>query len=253
MGGTQRDSHPWRQLPTVEVVDGTAEPNQLHLGSGSLADPAGYPPDCFEAPTEGTIMTTIAIIGAGPGLGQATARRFGREGFSVALISRNQANVDPLAAELAADGITARGYAANARDPQALRTALDAAAADLGPIEVLQYSPVPAKEFMKPVLETTAEDLLGPVEQSVYGPVAACTAGLPGFRTLGRGTILFINGGSAVTPNGNVTGTSVAFAAERLRATAPRRPRAGGDPCRAADHPAGHRRRRPGPRARRTG
>jgi NAD(P)-dependent dehydrogenase (short-subunit alcohol dehydrogenase family) len=30
-------------------------------------------------------MTTIAIIGAGPGLGQATARRFGAEGFSVAL------------------------------------------------------------------------------------------------------------------------------------------------------------------------
>lgn len=33
-------------------------------------------------------------------------------------------------------------------------------------------------------------------------------------RELGRGTVLFINGGSAVTPNGNVTGTSVAFAGE---------------------------------------
>ncbi|MFI9408550.1 hypothetical protein [Nocardia gamkensis] len=30
-------------------------------------------------------MTSIAIIGAGPGLGAATARRFGREAFSVAL------------------------------------------------------------------------------------------------------------------------------------------------------------------------
>lgn len=159
-------------------------------------------------------MNTFAIIGAGPGLGQATALRFGREGFSVALISRTRANVDRLAAELEAVGVTARGYAANARDPQALRAALDAAAADLGPIEILQYSPVPAKEFMKPVLETTAEDLLGPVEQSVYGPVAAVQHVLPGLRELGRGTILFINGGSAVTPNGNVTGTSVAFAGE---------------------------------------
>jgi short-subunit dehydrogenase len=60
-------------------------------------------------------MTTIAIIGAGPGLGQATARRFGTEGFSVALISRTQTNVDGLVAELEAEGITARGYAANAR------------------------------------------------------------------------------------------------------------------------------------------
>lgn len=149
-----------------------------------------------------------------PGLGLATARRFGREGFSVALVSRTQDNVDRLAAELTADGITAKGYAASVRDPRALRAALDAAAADLGPIEVLQYSPVPAREFMKPVLETTAEDLLGPVEQSVFGPVTAVQHVLPGLRELGRGTVLLINGGSAVTPNGSVTGTSVAFAGE---------------------------------------
>lgn len=61
-------------------------------------------------------MTTIAIVGAGAGLGQATAHRFGREGFSVALISRTQANVDKLAADLDEEGITARGYAANVRD-----------------------------------------------------------------------------------------------------------------------------------------
>jgi NADP-dependent 3-hydroxy acid dehydrogenase YdfG len=159
-------------------------------------------------------MTAIAIVGAGRGLGQATARRFGREGFSVALISRTQANVDRLAAELTAEGATARGYAANVRDPQALRAALDAAAVDVGPIEVLQYSPVPAREFMKPVLETTADDLVGPVEQSVYGPVTAVQHVLPGLRELGRGTILLINGGSAVHPSVGVAGTSVAFAAE---------------------------------------
>lgn len=159
-------------------------------------------------------MSTIAIIGAGPGLGQATARRFGREGFSVALISRTQTNVDRLAAELTAEGITAKGYAANAREPRELSAVLDGAAADLGPIEVLQYSPVPAKEFMKPVLETSAEDLVGPIEQSVYGPVTAVQQVLPGMRDLGRGTILFINGGSAVRPSGGVAGTSVAFAGE---------------------------------------
>ncbi|MDR8018549.1 SDR family NAD(P)-dependent oxidoreductase [Nesterenkonia aerolata] len=159
-------------------------------------------------------MSTIAIVGAGSGLGIATARRFGREGFSVALISRTQGNVDALAVELAAEDVIARGYAANARDPQSLRAALDSAAADLGPIEVLQYSPVPAKEFMKPVLETTAEDLVGPVEQSLYGPVAAVQHVLPGMRDLGRGTVLLINGGSAVTPSGGVAGTSVAFAGE---------------------------------------
>lgn len=39
-------------------------------------------------------MTTIVIVGAGPGLGAAVARRFGAEGFAVGLISRNQERVD---------------------------------------------------------------------------------------------------------------------------------------------------------------
>src|SRR5665648_504941 len=49
---------------------------------------------------KGTAMPTIAIIGAGPGLGAAVARRFGAEGFSIGLISRDQAKLDELAAQL---------------------------------------------------------------------------------------------------------------------------------------------------------
>jgi NADP-dependent 3-hydroxy acid dehydrogenase YdfG len=159
-------------------------------------------------------MTTLAIIGAGPGLGLAVARRFGREGFSVALVARDAAKLDRLVAGLRDDGVTAAGFVADARDRAALTAALDRAAADLGPVEVLQYSPVPAREFMKPVLETTADDLVGPLEMSVLGPAAAVQHVLPGMRDLGRGTVLFPNGGSAVRPRDAVTGTSVAFAAE---------------------------------------
>jgi short-subunit dehydrogenase len=159
-------------------------------------------------------MTTIAIIGAGPGLGAAVARQFGRQGFDVALISRNQDRADALAADLADEGVTARGFAADVRDPAALAAALDAATATLGPIEVMQYSPAPHKDFMRPVLETTAADLVGPIEFSVYGPVTAVHQVLPGMRFLGRGTILFVNGGTAVRPRADFAGTSIAFAAE---------------------------------------
>ena len=161
-------------------------------------------------------MTTIAIIGAGTGLGAAVARRFGAEGFSVALISRHQGRLDALAAELVNEGITAQGFAANVRIPASLSAALENAAESLGPIEVLQYSPLPQKDFMRPVLETTPADLVGPVEFSIYGPVAAVHQVLPGMRFLGtnRGTILFVNGGSAVTPGRGVTGTSIAFAGQ---------------------------------------
>ncbi|MEL7974376.1 SDR family NAD(P)-dependent oxidoreductase [Isoptericola sp. F-RaC21] len=159
-------------------------------------------------------MTTLAIIGAGPGLGLSVARRFGREGFSVALVARDAAKLERLASGLRDDGVTAAGFVADARDRGALTAALDRAAAELGPVEVLQYSPVPAREFMKPTLETTADDLVGPLEMSVLGPAAAVQHVLPGMRELGRGTVLFPNGGSAVRPRDAVTGTSVAFAAE---------------------------------------
>lgn len=159
-------------------------------------------------------MTTIAIVGAGAGLGLAVARRFGREGFSVALISRSQDRLDALATTLSSEGITAKGYVANVRDPAPLTAALVTADEELGRVEVLQWSPLPAKEFMRPVLETVAADLVGPVEFSIYGPATAAHQVIPGMRAIGRGTIILINGASAVRPGATVTGTSVAFAGE---------------------------------------
>ncbi len=159
-------------------------------------------------------MTTLAIVGGGPGLGAAVARRFGAEGFPIAVISRKQDRLDTLADELASDGVIARGYAADVRDPEALTAALQQAADDLGPIEVLQSSPVPQAEFMHSVLHTTVADLSGAIEFSVYGPVTAVHQVLPGMRGLGRGTVLFVNGGSGARPNAKVAGTSIAFAGE---------------------------------------
>ena len=159
-------------------------------------------------------MTTIAIIGAGRGLGAAAARQFGREGFDVALISRSQERLDALTAGLAEEGVTARGFAADVRETGTLAAALDAAAEALGPIEVLQYSPAPHKDFMRPVLEATPESLAAPIEFSLYAPAAAVQHVLPGMRQLGRGTVLFVNGGTAVRPRPDFAGTSVAFAAE---------------------------------------
>ena len=163
-------------------------------------------------------MTTLAIIGAGKGLGAAVARRFGKEGFAVALVSRHQGRLDALAAELEQDGVQAQGFVADVRDPESIAAALERATETLGPIEVLQYSPLPQKDFMRPVLETTPADLRGPIEFSVYGPVAAVHQVVPGMRFLPEGSkpsILFVNGGSAVKPGRNVTGTSIAFAGQR--------------------------------------
>jgi NAD(P)-dependent dehydrogenase (short-subunit alcohol dehydrogenase family) len=159
-------------------------------------------------------VTTFALVGAGPGLGLATARRFGTAGHTVALISRSAENPNGLTAKLARDSIQARGFTADVLDIESLTAALYAATAALGPIEILQYSPVPRADFMKPVLATSADDLDAPLSFSAKGPVTCVNAVLPGMRALGRGTLLFVNGGSAVRPHPDRAGTSIAFAAE---------------------------------------
>jgi NADP-dependent 3-hydroxy acid dehydrogenase YdfG len=157
---------------------------------------------------------SLVIVGAGPNLGLAVARRFGREGFAVGLISRDQAKLDRLADEVRADGIQAHGAAADIRDAAALRSAIEALAAELGPVEVLEYSPLPAKEFMKPVLETDVDDVRGPLEFSVLGAVAAARAVLDPMRAAGKGTILFTTGGAAINPYPLRAGVGISFAGE---------------------------------------
>jgi short-subunit dehydrogenase len=159
-------------------------------------------------------MPVIAIIGAGPGLGAAVARKFGREGFSVALISRNQSKLDGLVAELATAGVEARAYAADVREPAQLEGALQRAAADLGPITALQYSPLPSRDYLKPVLDLTPELALEALQFSALGLIHAARAVLPAMRAAGDGSIILINGGTSVKARAGFAGTSVAFPAE---------------------------------------
>jgi NADP-dependent 3-hydroxy acid dehydrogenase YdfG len=159
-------------------------------------------------------MASTIVVGAGPNLGAAVARRFGREGMSVGLIARDATKLGRLAEELGAAGITAGYRTADIRDADALAAAIRALEDELGPIEVLQYSPLPAAAFMKPILETTVEDVRGPLEFSVLGAVAAAQAVIAGMLERGSGSILYTTGGAAVAPYPERAGVGISFAGE---------------------------------------
>lgn len=157
---------------------------------------------------------SVVIVGAGPNLGAAVARRFGREGLAVGLVSRTEAKLADLADALRADGLTVAHRAADIRDADALTGAITALTDELGPVEVLSFSPLPAKEFMKPILETTVDDVRGPLEFSVLGAVAAARAVLPGMLERGAGSILYTTGGAAINPYPLRAGVGISFAGE---------------------------------------
>lgn len=159
-------------------------------------------------------MSTLAIVGAGPGLGLAAARTFGASGYDLGRIARRQDRLDGLVRDLTGAGVTAAGIAADARDPDRTAAALDQLADRLGPVDVLLFSPLPSIEWIKPVTETTPEDLHASLELSVVGATAAVNAVLPGMRRRRHGTLLFTTGGAAVAPRPARAGSGITYAAE---------------------------------------
>ena len=157
---------------------------------------------------------SLVIVGAGPNLGAAVARRFGREGLPIGLISRDAAKLKGLTAELAAEGLQVAFRAADIRDAKALAGAITSLADELGAVDVLEYSPLPARAFMKPILETTVDDVRGPLEFSILGAVAAATAVIGPMLERGTGTILFTTGGAAINPYPLRAGVGISFAGE---------------------------------------
>jgi NAD(P)-dependent dehydrogenase (short-subunit alcohol dehydrogenase family) len=163
-------------------------------------------------------MPTLAIVGAGPGMGLAIARTFGSRGFGVALISRTKEKLQTLVDRLGQEGITAAAFPADVLDSASLTDALDAAKARFGGIDVLEYSPAPHSPEPGVTLaapsEATVDNLQPQIEYIFYGAVAAARSVLPAMREAGAGTLLFTTGGGSVDPVpmlGNVNAASAAL------------------------------------------
>lgn len=93
------------------------------------------------------------IVGAGPGLGTALARRCARAGMRVAVARRSVASLGPLLSEL---GANAKAYACDATDEPAVIDLFAAVVKDLGPPRLVVFN---AGAFVrKAILDTTVED-----------------------------------------------------------------------------------------------
>jgi short-subunit dehydrogenase len=146
-------------------------------------------------------MSTIAIFGAGPALGMAVARRFGREGFQVGLVARNGDRLDGMTAELTGENIEAAGFAADLFDRAAAVEAADAIEARFGPVDVLEYSPTPGEGSPRALPSQIDDAIVTPLlGKHVYTPITLVQRLLPGMLERGNGALLFALGASAKHP-----------------------------------------------------
>lgn len=84
-------------------------------------------------------MSTVFVIGAGPGIGTAVARRFAREGFDVGLLARSPGTLSRAASSVGSATRVATA-AADVTDEAALHAALARLVEDLGVPDVLVYN-----------------------------------------------------------------------------------------------------------------
>ena len=145
-----------------------------------------------------SMSKVMALVGMGPGVSAAAARRFGREGYVVAAIGRRAEALQAAVAKMRSAGLSASAYPADAGDADALRSALAEVVAELGAVDVLLFNAASVRH--KPLSELTTGELMDDLGVTVGGALTATQAVLPGMRERGMGTLLFTGGGFALEP-----------------------------------------------------
>jgi short-subunit dehydrogenase len=136
-------------------------------------------------------MSSVAIVGAGPGVGASVARRFAWERMPVGLISRAQSTLDGVLATLPADVPTTTATA-DVTDEVALRAALDRVSAELGPIGVLVYNAGLIRHDSPGELSTRDHQEAWAI--NVVGAITAAAHVAPRMIDAGGGTIILTGG-----------------------------------------------------------
>jgi short-subunit dehydrogenase len=132
-----------------------------------------------------TDQKTIAIFGAGTGLGASVAARFGREGYKVALIARGPRGLDQLKGKLAEQGIEAYSFPADLTDLAAIPSLVRAIEAQLGSIDVALFSPISSAAYFVPAVDLEARYLQSISPLLTWAPIELAHALMPGMRSRG--------------------------------------------------------------------
>lgn len=131
-------------------------------------------------------MSTLVVVGAGAGVSGSVARRFARDGYDVALLGVDEAQLALLAAELREAGRTVGTAVVDVSEAAACRSAVAAAGEALGGIDVLHFNPSAFRE--KDPLELSVDELLADIALGVGALLSAVQGARPYLRPGARVT-----------------------------------------------------------------
>ena len=134
------------------------------------------------------IAKSIAVFGVGPGLGQAVARRYAREGYTVVLVARSREPLEQLAKELAGAGATVHIITANLSDTNAIHALAVKIRTKTGNLDAFYYAPTPEERFV-PAADLTPKDAEEFMPLSFYTLLALVQEFLPHMLEQGASSV----------------------------------------------------------------
>lgn len=149
-------------------------------------------------------QAVAAVVGVGPGLGAALARRFA-SGYALALVARKMDKLEELAREIGAAGGRALAVAADVSKPAEIEGAFARIRRELGEVDALLYNAA-----MRPfgrLMETKPSTFENTWRVNTFGAFLCAQAVTPAMLARGGGVILFTGATAGVKP----FATSAAF------------------------------------------
>lgn len=138
----------------------------------------------------------VVITGASRGIGAAAVRAFVAAGARVAALARSAAAIEALAAEL---GPQVMALPCDVADWAQVSAAIEAVRAQWGRIDVLVNNAAQIEPIAR-IADADPQDWAQAVQVNLAGPFHMIRAVLGPMKAQGRGTILNVSSGAAVTP-----------------------------------------------------
>jgi short-subunit dehydrogenase len=159
----------------------------------------------------------LLLVGAGPGLGLAVARRFAVGGYRVTLLARKTDRLGELAQSLDDTGAEIDTIEADASDSDDLRARMTELYGSDGAPGVVIYNAVMGAPDQ--LMSSTAAHLQTAYAVDVIGAIVIAQVAAPAMRAAGFGTIVVTGGGFADHPIPALATVSLGKAALRAAAT----------------------------------
>jgi len=156
---------------------------------------------------------SIAVLGAGPALGRAVARRYAEEGYEVALVARRREPLEQLARELTSAGATAYAVPGDLSDTAGAGSLAQQIRDKIGDPDALYYGP--SSGGFVSAADLTPQQIQAHMPCAVYSFAALVREFLPYMIEERCGAILLATGASAVQGMRNFSGPGPALAAQR--------------------------------------